>query len=91
MQSGAAGASEVAEFRIHRPEFVLEMIHELGNERIQIGVAMPMPVRGKVERHRLEACLEVRAVIEVEAAHDHLIGFAVATMLGEDHARHRFE
>ena len=48
MECGAAGAAKVAEFGIHRPEFVLEVIDELGNERIEIGVAMPVPVRGEI-------------------------------------------
>ena len=44
-----------------------------------------------VDGHAVDADREIRAVIEVEAAQEILVGFTLAGMLGDDQARHDFQ
>ena len=50
-----------------------------------------MAVRRHVDRHAVDACREVGAVVEVEAAQEVLVGLAVARVLRDDHAGRRFQ
>ena len=91
MKLGAAGAAEVAELRVIDAELVVDVVDELGNEKIQIGVALTVPVRRHVDRHALEPRLEIGAVVEVEAANEVLIRFAVSGVLRDDQSRDGLE
>jgi len=48
-------------------------------------------VRDHVDRHSVDPGREVRAVVEIEAAQEHLIRFAGAAVLRDDHAGHGLE
>jgi hypothetical protein len=50
-----------------------------------------MRVAALVDRHAVHRGAQVGAVIEVEAAQVELIGLALAAMLADDQARHRFQ
>src|SRR5215831_7763022 len=91
MELGAAGAAEVPHLGMVHTELVVDVVDELGNEKIEIGVALSVAMRWHVERHSLEARLEIRTVVEVEPAHEILVGLAVARVLRDDHARHGLE
>src|SRR5262249_27931891 len=80
----AAPAAEVAELRMEYAELVIEMIDQLGNQEIQIGVALPVAVRRQVDRHAFDARLKVGAVIEIEPAHEILIRLSFARVLRDD-------
>ncbi|MPN56411.1 hypothetical protein SDC9_204099 [bioreactor metagenome] len=50
-----------------------------------------MGVAGHVDRHAQDVGGEVAAVVEIETAQEILVGFAVAGVLGDDHAGHGFQ
>ena len=91
MELGAARAAEVAERRVVDAELVVEVVDELRDQEVEIRPALPVSVRGHVERHALDARLEVGAVIEVEAAHEVLVRLALARVLRDDDAGHRLQ
>ena len=70
---------------------VLEALDELRDQEIQIRVALAMAVRRQVHGHAVDERREVRAVIEVEAAQEHLIRFPAAAVLRHDETRHGLE
>ncbi len=49
-----------------------------------------MTVRRHVDRYAVDARRQVRAVIEIEAAQEELVRFAVAAVLSDDQAWHHF-
>ena len=91
MELGAARAAEVAELRVVDAEPVVDVVDELGDEEVEVGVALTVRVRRHVDRHALEPRLEVGAVVEVEAANEVLVRLAVAGVLRDDEARDRLE
>ena len=50
-----------------------------------------MRVRRQIQRHAVEENGEIRAVIEIEAAKEILVGLAAAGVLRDDHARNRLQ
>jgi len=52
---------------------------------------MTVGVGGHVHRHAVDRRGEVGPVVEVEAAQEILVGFAVAAVLGDDEPRHHFQ
>ena len=88
---GRAGRGEVAAFGEVRALAVVDALHQLGHQEIQVGVALAVGVRGHVHRHAAHAGGEVGAVVKVEAAQKVLVGLAVTRVLGDDHARHKFK
>ena len=91
MELRTAGAAEVADLGVIDAELVVDVVDEFWNEKIQIGIALPVPVGRKVERHALETRLKIGAVIEVEAANEILVRLPFARVLGDDHPGHRLE
>jgi len=88
---GGAGRREVAALREVRPFAVLDSIDQLGNQEVQVRVALPVAMRRHVDRHAVDEGREVRAVIEIEATQEVLVGLAVAAVLRDDHPRHELE
>jgi hypothetical protein len=86
-----AHGREVAVLGEIRPLAVLDLVDQLGNEEIQVGVALAMRVGRHVDRQALHPGGEVGAVVEVVAAQEVLVGLAVAGMLRDDEARHRLK
>ena len=91
VELGAAGAAEVAQLGVVHAQPVVDVVHQLGDEEIEVGVALAVGVRGHVDRHALDPGLEVGAVVEIEAADEILVGLAVTRVLGDDHAGHGLE
>ena len=50
-----------------------------------------MAMGAHVDRHVVDGDREVGAVVEIVAAQEVLVGFALAAVLGDDQARRRFE
>ena len=50
-----------------------------------------MAVRAHVDGHAVDGDGEVGAVVEIEAAQEILVGFALAAVLRDDQARHRLQ
>ena len=55
--------------------------HQLGDQEVEIRVALAVRVRRHVDRHAGDRRREVGAVIEVEAAQEVLVGLALAAVL----------
>lgn len=89
----AIGAAKITKLSIQRTEFVIDVVNEFRDNHIEVGVPVPMPVpvREDVERHGFNACLKIGAVVEIECADKHLIGFSVAAVLRENHTRYGFQ
>jgi hypothetical protein len=85
------GGREVAFRRKVRTLPICEAAHDLGDHEVGIGIALPVPVRAHVDGHAVDADREVRAVVDIEAADEILVGFAFAAVLRDDEARHRLE
>src|SRR5689334_7060431 len=88
---GAACTAEVTDLRMVDAKLVIDVVDELGDEKVQIGVALPVAMRRHVEWHALEPGLEVRSVVEVEPANEVLIRLSIARVLSDDHAWHCLE
>ena len=86
-----AGRREVALIREVRPLRELHAADELGDQEVEIRVAMAVAVRRHVHRHARDGRREVGAVIEVEAAQVVLVRLSLAAVLADDHARHGLE
>ena len=86
---GGSGAGEVAAGGLIGAFAEFDVADELGNEEVEICVALAMAVTAHIHRHAVDACGEIRAVVEVKAAEEELIGLAAAAMLRCDQTRHR--
>ena len=74
-----------------RAFLVLQAADDVGNQEIQVAVALPVAMRALVDRHAVDGDREIGAVIEVDAAQKILVGFAFAALLGDDDAGGRFQ
>ena len=63
-------------------------LDELGDQEVEVGVALAVAVGRHVDRHAACRDREVGAVVEVEAAQEVLVGLAAARVLGGDGAGH---
>jgi hypothetical protein len=87
---GARGG-EVAELDVVGPLEGVHLVDGLGNQEVEIGVALTVGVRAQVHRHAVDEERDVGAVIGVEAPQEILLGLASALMLAQDQARHEAE
>ena len=74
-----------------RPFADVHRLHQLRNQEIDIGIALPVAVGRHVDRHAVDADGQIGAVVEIEAAQKILVGFALAGMLGHDQPRHHLQ
>ena len=86
-----AGGREVALIRVVRSFRKLHAGNQLGNQEVEIGIALTVPVGGHVDRDTAHRCGEVGAVIQIEPAQKVLVGFALAAVLRDDDAGHGLE
>ncbi len=75
---GDSGGGEIARVGVVRTLAIAETLDQLGDEEIQVRVALAVGVGGQVDRYTVDRGGEVRAVIEIEAAQEILVRFAVA-------------
>jgi len=75
---GGSGGGEIARVGVVRTLAIAETLDQLGDEEIQVPVALAVGVGGQVDRYTVDRGGEVRAVIEIEAAQEILVRFAVA-------------
>lgn len=76
-----AGGGEVAEVGEVGALVELQAVDGLRNQKVDVGVSLPVAVRGHVDGHVVDEQREVGAVIGVEAADQVLHGLAAALML----------
>ena len=65
----------------------LDRLQHFRNDEVQVGVALPVRVRGHVHRHAVDGDGHIGAVIGVEAAQEELVGLAAALVLRDHQAR----
>ena len=91
MNMRCARSREVALVGIVRSLAVMNMVDELGDEEIEVGVALAVRMARQVDRHAVDVHGEVSPVIKIEAAQEVLVRFAAAAVLRDDHARDGFQ
>ncbi len=84
LDAGGSGRREVADVGVIRPLAELEYLDQLGNQQVDVEVALAVAMARQIEGYALERRREVGAVIEVEAAQKELVGLAAAGVLGGD-------
>ena len=81
------GRREVAIRRVIGALFVVDPLDELGDDEVQVGIALAVGVGRQVDRHPVDGGRKVSAVIQVEAAKKVLVRLPVAGMLRDDQSR----
>src|SRR5207244_1669436 len=88
---GGAGGGEITFRREVRTLVVLDALDELGDEEVEVGVALAVRVRSEVDRDALDRREEVGSVVEVEPAQEVLVRLSCAAVLGDDESRHELQ
>ena len=87
----ATRTGEISDIGIVRALAIDDFFDHLGNNKIQIGIALPVTVAAHINRHAIDTGCEISAVIEVETAQKELVGLAAAAMLGCHKPGYRLE
>jgi len=82
---------EVAAVGVVRPLAEGDVLNQLRDQEVQVGVALAVAVARQIERDVVEAGREIGAVVEVEAAQEVLVGLTAAAVLRRDQAGHGLE
>src|SRR5207248_730938 len=69
----------------------IDSADKLRNEEIEVRVALAVRVSAHVDRHVVDRDRKIRTVVEVVAAQEILVGFALTAMLGHDEPRYYFQ
>ena len=85
------GRREIAFLGEIRPLAEADAVDQLGDQEIEIGVALAVGMGRHIDRHAADISGEIGAVVEVEAAQEILVRLAVAGVLGDDQAGHHFQ
>lgn len=88
---GGANGGKIAVGGVIDTLLVVHALDEFGDDDVHVGIALAVAMAAQVDGHAVEAGGEVRAVIEVEAAREVLVGFAAAGVLGDDDAGDHFQ
>ncbi len=83
-QVDGARRVEVAVLDEVRPLGDVDARDRLGDEEMEIGVALAVRVRRHVHRNPVQVHAHVGAVVRVEPAQEDLVGLSAALMLGQD-------
>jgi hypothetical protein len=83
-----AGRREIAVLGEVRALAIVDLLDQLRDQEVQVGVALAVRVAGHVGRHAVDEGGEVGAVVEVVAAQEILVRLAVAGMLRDDQPGH---
>ena len=87
----AAGRGEIAFVGEVRSLANVDRADRFRHQPVQVGVALAVRVGAHVDRHVVDGDRQVGAVVEIVAAQEILVGFALAAVLRHDQARHGFE
>ncbi len=83
--------AEVADVRVIWSLRVGNPVGEFRDHEIKIGVPLAVRVGGLIDRHIIDIGFKIRAVIQVIASQQVLVGFAFATVQCHDQAGNGFE
>ena len=70
---------------------VVDLLDKLGDDEVEVAIALAVAVGPQIDRHAVDEGREVRAMIEVEAAQEILVGLAAARVLGCDQTGNDFK
>ncbi len=88
---GRADRGKIPFGRVVRALRIVDTAHGLGDQEVQVRVALTVRVRGLVNGHVGDVEREIVAVVEVVAAHHVLRGLAFAAVDGRHHAGDRLD
>ena len=88
---GCPCQGEVAQICPVRALAIVDAVDHLGDDAVDVQIALTMAMAAEVQRDIIQQSGEVRAVIQVEAAQEVLVGLAAAGMLGCNEAGHHFQ
>ena len=63
----------------------------LGHQEVQVGITLSVRMRAHVDRHVVDEDRQIGAVVEIVAAEEILVGFALAAVLRDDQPGHGFQ
>ena len=86
-----AGAGEIADIRRIRSLAIVDVVHQLRNEIVEIEIPLAMGMARQVLRHVIQRDGKIRPMIELKAAKKVLIGLPRPTVLRDDQPRHGFQ
>ena len=86
-----AGGTEISGLGVVRSLLIVHPLDELGDDEVHVRIALAMAMRRHVERHAVEERREVGAVVQIEPAHEVLIGLTAARVLRDDQTRDRLQ
>ena len=77
---------KVSFVRVVRAFPIVNMVDQLGNQKIEVGVALAVAMARQIDRHAVHMHGEIGAVIQIEASEEVLICLAAAAVLRDDHS-----
>jgi hypothetical protein len=80
---GSTGGDKVAVLRIIRAFCVIQLLNQLGNQEIEIGVTLAVGMGGKINWHPIKVLRKIGPVIEVKTSQEILVRFTSSGMLSE--------
>ena len=86
-----SGGGEVSLFGVVRTFFIVDAVDQFRDEKVEVRVALTVRMGAHVDRHAGDESGKVGTVVQIEAAQEILVGFAIAAMLGDDDPGHEFE
>ena len=86
-----ADRGEIAFTGVVGPLRVSKVGRKFRDHEVQVRITLPVRIRRLIDRHAIDVGGEVGPVVEVEAPHQVLIGFALPAMGRNDESRHSFE
>ena len=90
-QDRGTGEREVAEVGAIGALAVVDAIDRFGDQPVHVEIPLAVAMRSEVPRHAIDDAGEVRAVVELDAAQEILVGLAATRVLRGDQARHYLE
>ena len=83
-----AGGAEVAHIGVVRTLADIHRLNQLRDQKVDIGVALPVAMSRHVDGHAIDPDRKIGAVVKIEAAQEILVGLTLSGMLGDDQAGH---
>ncbi len=81
---GRTGGGKVAVLRVIRAFCVIQLLNQLGNQEIEIGVTLAVGMGRKVYWHPIKIRRKIGSVIEVKTSQEILVRFTSSGMLSDD-------
>jgi len=64
---GRASGGKIANIRIVRPLPEVDIVHEFWDDPVEVHIALPVGMRGEIDRDAIDTRGEIGAVIEIKA------------------------